>query len=123
MLISCFYPKPQRTGRLQPEDPDDPTVENVSSSKGTSKNFAHMFALVGSKECHETYPALSELLENLESLPYEMNKKKYIARNNKTNILTQSGTHSCAVSRIRSGEFARVVVVVVVVVVDWLVRL
>jgi hypothetical protein len=63
-----------------------------------------MFALVGSKECQEIYPALSALLENLESLPYEMNKKKYVAANKKSNVLTQPGTNSCAVSRIRSSE-------------------
>ena len=34
-----------------------------------------MFAMVGHSECSEKYPALAELLENLEALPYELNKK------------------------------------------------
>ena len=40
-----------------------------------------MFAMVGHSECSEKYPALAELLENLEALPYELNKKgKYSKR-------------------------------------------
>ena len=56
-------------------DPDDTT------SDGTNIGKAHMFAMVGHSECSEKYPALAELLENLEALPYELNKKgKYSKR-------------------------------------------
>lgn len=86
-----------RSGRLQPADPDD-----VNPADGHDKTKDHMFAMVGSKECSEKYPALSELLENLEALPYELNKKGFLSTSGQPNVLTEPGSMSCAISKIKS---------------------
>jgi len=86
----------ERSGRLQPADPDDTT------KSGKNISDAHMFAMVGNEECKDSYPALAELLENLEALPYEFNKKGFTSASGQINTLTEPGKSNCAVSKIKS---------------------
>jgi hypothetical protein len=87
----------ERSGRLQPADPDD-----INPTNGQDKSLDHLFAMVGSQECKEKYPALFELLENLEALPFELNKKGFLSTTGQPNALTEPGPMCCAISKIQS---------------------
>ena len=87
----------ERSGRLQPADPDD-----INPTNGQDKSLDHLFAMVGSRECKENYPALFELLENLEAVPFELNKKGFLSTTGQPNALTEPGPMCCAISKIQS---------------------
>ena len=108
----------ERSGRLSVADPDmiQPAsdgdggggVAAARTSAGKSDR-QHTFATLGRDECGEDYPALSELIEQLEALPFEINKKwsssslKTAAEGRPPQVLAEPGQISCAVSRLPPG--------------------
>ena len=102
------------SGRLQVGDPDFAAREAVRDKASPVESRAHFFALIGQLECKEVYPALAELLEQLEALPFELNKKRALRRTRELGeeeeevvFFAPPGEISCAVSHIPSGARRR----------------